>query len=94
MAEHKKLDAVKDLPPHVNHEPHRIATAEGTNIPFSKGGSKQHDTTDQHKHLQSRTGEKGASVSQELIELANKEHDSESHFSSDSSKQNPFKGKK
>ncbi len=41
----------------------------------------KHDVTGQRKHLQSTTGEKGASVAQELMELAEKSHDSEGAFS-------------
>jgi len=92
--EHIKKDAVKDLPPHVNHEPHRIATAEGTNVPFSERGADQHNVTNQQKHLRASDGTKGASVSEELMELAQaaKDHDDAAHFTANPT--GKFKGAK
>jgi len=42
---------------------------------------KDHNVTKQKAHLQSHTGEKGASIADELMTLAEKNHDSEGAFS-------------
>ncbi len=44
--------------------------------------STDNDATDQRKHLNAHDGTKGASVADELMALANPEHDTEAHFSS------------
>ena len=71
MAEHIHLDAPEDVPAHHNHKP----------VPIRIDDGNEHDVFDVAKHLQSTTGEKGASVTQPLHHFANKQHDVEAHFS-------------
>ncbi len=49
--------------------------------PLTRDTGHDHNVTDQARHLNSKTGEKGASVSQPLVEFANPEYDTEAHFS-------------
>lgn len=70
MANHVVLTAPDDVPHHVNN------VAEGTITDKSHG----HDVFDVARHLNSKTGEKGASVTQSLHELANPDYDTEAHF--------------
>lgn len=57
------------------------------NIVYVEGGhgkptdALDNNVTDQKRHLSSHTGEKGASVADELMAMAEKNHDTEGAFS-------------
>lgn len=71
MAIHEILDSPDDVPVHVDHKPQ----------PVIHSRDNEHDVFDVARHLTSSTGEKGASVAEELAHHANKQHDDSGHFS-------------
>jgi len=51
-------------------------------MPLTRSEGHDHDVLGLDKHLKSHTGEKGASVADPQDHLANKEYDTEAHFTS------------